>query len=421
MGVYPAMRGKLGSTEYFTTVIKARDMVQNTKVQSPDDWSNVTMNEIYQRKLDYDRVVKHIAPYLAKDKNRFFGSIILSVTGKLKFIPFNKLLDGQDLNPLYEPFESQLNSMGMLSIGDGAEWSPMDGQHRIAAIQCAIEGKDHDKNEVKHFSACPKIGDEDVTVILIAYDKHKVRKIFTMVNRYAKKVTAGEVYLLDDDNIYAVLSRRISDIVCGGRLVGIRKAQIGDKDKEGYFTTLTNVVKINKNILNIMLNPSVKISDKILPSENKQQMYWNTVEKVWQYLTKNITHFKNALSNKNENGDKQRIEMRKTCLLLKPVPQSCLFTVFCRMTKGQDFTYEKAAIRLNKIKWEKDNPIWNRVLMLGGTILTSKKNEILATDLIYYMAGGKLTKEEEGKLLTRYRSLFEGEEPEKKHLPKKVG
>ncbi len=419
MSQYPAMRGKLGSTEYFTTVIKARDLAQSTKIQSPDDWSDITLHEIYQRKLDYNRVVKHIAPYLAKDKDRFFGSIILSVTGELQFYPLDKIFVGLDLNPLFKPFISKINSMGMLSIGDEAEWSPMDGQHRIAAIRCALEGKDHRQKEVNHFDACPKMGDEDVTVILIAYNKHKVRNIFTKVNRYAKRITPGEIHLLDDDNIYSVLARHISDTICGGRLVGIRSPNIGDNEE--YFTTLSGVAKINRNILNIMLNPSTRISDTEMPPESQERIYRQTVEKVWRYLTENITHFKNALSEKDEIGDKRRIEMRKTCLLLKPVAQSSLFTAFCQMTKGQEFTDEKAVARLNKIKWESDNPIWNRVLMLGGKIRTSTTYENLAADLIYYMVGGKLTKEEEGKLLTRYRSLFEGEEPEKKHLPEKVG
>ncbi len=48
MKQYPAMRSKLSSTEYFTTVIKARDLAQNTKIQSPDNWSNITLHETYQ-------------------------------------------------------------------------------------------------------------------------------------------------------------------------------------------------------------------------------------------------------------------------------------------------------------------------------------------------------------------------------------
>jgi len=78
--VYPAMRGKFGSTEYYIVTMKAGD-VQNKLVIPKDmpDWEDMDLEERFQREINYTRVKKHIAPYLANDEDRFFGALIVDV------------------------------------------------------------------------------------------------------------------------------------------------------------------------------------------------------------------------------------------------------------------------------------------------------------------------------------------------------
>lgn len=418
---YPAMRAKLGNTEYYTFVVKARDLAASARLTSPDDWKNIKVEEKWQRKLDWPRVVKHLAPYLAANKSRFFGAVTVATDQQVSFTPFQDLLAGSKLNPLYKPIQGQLASMGLLTLEGGEEWNPLDGQHRIAAIRCAITGKDNRDKVCAHFTPSRDLGDEDITVIMIpGCNTAKARKIFIKINQNARKTKPGENLMMDDDDIIAVLSREVADEFCGGGdLVVVNKNDIGDN--EPSFTTLKAIEQMNADILQWCYGQ--KIDRKELPHKDVQQLLRSILTDKWSHLIQHIRLFQDALSDKGESGDKKRTELRKSFLLLKPVPQVSLVAAFARLTgsrqNGQPLTNKAATDRLNKIDWQKDAVVWDRVLMSGGKILPKKGN--LATDLIYYMAGGKLNDGEEENLLKRYRQEFYPAEGwDKKQLPPKV-
>lgn len=414
---YPAIRGKLGTTEYYTFVIKARELASATEITSPDKWHDIKVDELIQRKLDHKRVISHIAPYLADKKDRFFGAVVLFTEKKLHFTPFDKLLAGE-LSPIFQSIKSELNNMGILTLESGGEWNPLDGQHRIEAIRCAIRGKDHTGKDIKDFEASRDLGDEDVTVIMIAdCDTQKARNIFTKINRHARKTSAGDNLLMDDDDIIAVLSREIGSDICGGRLIATSKNDIGDNER--FFTTLKCLEQANLSILKWHYGD--KINRGELPSKDTCKLLERKLRDAWTHLAMHIEHFAAALVDKEETGDKKRMEIRKNFLLLKPVPQMAMIEAFSRLTgkqpNGQPMTFENASNRLNKINWDKSAPEWDRVLMSGGKILRKLK---LATDLIYYMAGGKFNDGEEEKFLQRYRDEFPQDEQANKQLPAKV-
>ena len=423
MEQYPAIRGKLGTTEFYIIVIKAKKLAEVTKIQSPEDWEKslagkLSDDEIEQRKLDYTRVEKYIAPYIAEDDDRFFGSVIIAATGEWDFSSFEEILAGNKVSPLFKPFLSQLNAMGVLTMSDGSVWRPLDGQHRIAAIRCAIERKNNKGVPLTHFLTSASLPDEDVSVILIPYNLDKTRKIFTKVNLYAKKISPGEGLLIDPYDIVAVLSRGMIDKFGGARLVGTRKAEI--KPTDTIFTTLNALNKANHNIIKWHIGDKVK--GEALPSKEKQRLYATQLNKVWDHLLKNINIFTDALADKSEAGDKKRKELRQNFLLLQPLPQSCLATAFARLTSSKkDLSFDEASDRLNKINWLKTDKAWRFVLInsAGGMI---HRHDKLVSDLIYYMAGGNMKPKEEETLLEKYRRLspLEKAEQDKIKLPKKV-
>ena len=414
-----AMKGKLGNTDYFILAMKAGDLAGKAIIPSEmPNWKNITMEEKQQRNINYNRVKSKIAPYLAEHEDRFFGSIILAVEN-FELSNFEKLSKfAKDSMPFL--YGTEAEKMGFLTFTGGEVFIPIDGQHRIKAIQFAISGVDENSKKIPDMSPCPDLANDDVTIMLVPYETQKVRKIFTRVNRYANPTTGGQNLITDDEDYIAISSRLIADWInrtspnSSTSSVELVKT-IGNslRDTENYFTTLTAISECNKAILQAWYSNHIP-KPFIVPDTGKSQEYSNKISKVWKHLVKNIDEFAIMLSDKSETGNKKRRKIRSENLLGKPVPQICLFQAYTRLIVGSNMHPDDAVKRLSKIKWGKNEDIWDRLLMTGGKII--RKNAKIATDIICYMVGEKTN---EAELLERYQKLFPDKQKPTK-LPEKV-
>ena len=170
-----AMKGKLGDTDYFVFAMKAKQLVAITSTSG---------DENNRRKINYARVKAEIAPYLAKDKERFLGAVILAAQN---FNPdmFEPLTDfaAEQLPRLYR---EEAKGIGFLTFTGGEVFIPIDGQHRITAIRFALDGKDEKRKPISDMLPCPDLADEEITVMLVPYNPEKTHKISDHVNRYVK-------------------------------------------------------------------------------------------------------------------------------------------------------------------------------------------------------------------------------------------
>ena len=183
-----AMKGKLGDTDYFIFAMKAKQLAALT----------ITGGENERRKINYARVKTEIAPYLAKDKERFFGAVIMTAKN-YKPDMFEPLSDftAKTLPKLYQ---EEAKSMGFLTFTGGEVFIPIDGQHRISAIQFALNGKDEKREPIPNMPPCPDLADEEITVILVPYNAEKTRKISDTVNCYAKPLRVAK-HLIEQNEL----------------------------------------------------------------------------------------------------------------------------------------------------------------------------------------------------------------------------
>ena len=75
----PSLRGSFGSWNYFSTVIKVKDIVEGSRIITiPESKELYTknINQILQREIDITRISK-IKDYLLKNTERFFSSFVL--------------------------------------------------------------------------------------------------------------------------------------------------------------------------------------------------------------------------------------------------------------------------------------------------------------------------------------------------------
>ena len=413
-----AVKAQLGSTEYWIVSMKAGELIKLVQIpKEMEGWDDMSIDERYQRDIKYSRVRSQIAPYLAMDDDRFFGAIIVTVMNHkgMNFEPLDEL--AKKLPALYA---TVAENMGVLTFSGGEIFVPLDGQHRIKAIEFAITGRDEKSEAIDGITPCSALANEDVTVILTEYDPDKARKIFTKVNRYARPTTAGQNIITDDDDIIAVLARMVTNDKINARLVNYETNTISKKT-DGRFTTLSTIYNCNARILEVFFGE--KVDKAKLPSKEKQRLYQDKVFEVWDKILTGIDLIRDAVEDPSQEGDDRRKEIRQHYLLGRPVAQECLVSAFMMMTKRNEALYDDTCEKLNAIPWAmtEDNVqnIWQRVLWIGsaedGKMVT--KNRDIATRLIVYMAGGAV---DEQKLFADYVKLFTESERKDKKLPPKV-
>ena len=404
--VLPAMRGKFGTTEYYIVTMPAKELTEKLTVpRDIEGWEDLSLEERYQRDINYNRVKRQIAPYLVEDEDRFFGSFIVSMlnAADLEFEPITNIYKGNVPN-LYR---SAGHAFGFLTLQGGEVLVPLDGQHRLAALKFAISGKDEKQQPIPGLESRTDVAEDMCAVILIRHDEAKSRKIFNKVNRYAKRTTKAENLITADDDVVAVLVR--SDIVGNSNaipdsLVNTTGNTLSVKARE--FTTLSTLYEATKYLLE---DTHGRINTENLPDGATQRVMKNESKEFWEKLCSDLDLFSSALYDPSEAGDSKRREIRRDFVLGKPVAQWALVQAIVRLctanpATGERMSLDEACRRVNQLDWSVSEPRWQQVLMNGDKVLAGKSAVNFASRVIAYWLGQELSDTELNELEARYKS-----------------
>lgn len=412
MKLIPAIRGKIGTTEYYVATMKASEVVNSVRIpKEMPDWGHESIEERYQREINYKRVREQIAPYIANDEDRFFNALIVDILNgdDVLFDPLGKMAQ------LPSFFSSLADSFGILTLKGNEVMVPLDGQHRLAAIRFALYGKDEREMPIDSFMANPDIANDDITLVMVKHDRSKARKIFNKVNRYAKAVSKADNLIISEDDYIAIVCREISDKVFKS-LVNSKSNTISDNSND--ITTLSTVYEASLDYLSESVIYDKKVNTEVIPDQQTQALWKAELEKMWVTLVREIPILNEAVSNIEEDGKQLRIELRDTYILMKPVVQAALVGAIRRlMTSGMSL--KTAVERAARLDWSYECPDWDRVAVNPGKkIVTGTQGRKFLSRIIAYRLGEPLQAKELEKLEEQYAGLFDVSEHRK--LPEKL-
>lgn len=389
----PALKGSFGTFEYWVTAMPVADLVSKVTIASKlDGWEDKSLEERYQRDLDLNRIRKEIAPYFAKEQDRFSSAIVLTVINHedMEFEPL------ESVSKLSRPYRLAANNIGFLHFSGQEIFVPLDGQHRTQAFKWALSGKD-DNGKDLGLGANTDLGKDEVTVLLIKYDLDKARLIFNKVNKYARAISKNGKIIVDDDDAVAVVTRAFvdgSDLIPPG-LVNIKSNTLTAKMRE--FTTLPTLYEANKDIARFYCAGQGKPEDA---TEDQREVMAEEIVRVWDIILKEISVFRDALADTAEGGDDVRRDIRENLLLGKPVGQWSLLKGFLEAVRRVEGVTERQVCEaLNKIDWRISNEMWVGVLThQSGRVLAGSTVARRAGLFIGYLVGVELDEEEERSL-----------------------
>ena len=397
--VSPALRGKMGNTEYFLSKMVVREFIQGV---SPAEaykewWKDLPPHERMQRDANLKRVKDQIAPYLANSPDRFFGSIIVLVyDGELIF---ESLVKDFKMN-LPRAYKSKAEDIGFITI-DGGKLLVLDGQHRWYGLKSVMQG------EVEGTES-EKIANDEVSVIFINHESdEKTRRIFNKVNRYAKSTSRGDNILTSEDDGFAIVTRRLvydedapfySDVKLSEEgLVSWRNNTLSARS--GSFTTLSALYEMTQTVLK-KEERFREFSEKDTinrPSAEKLTEAGNIVNNFWNTLFSKFIPFKDVKDKESgETVSDMRKESHKYSLLFKPAGQIAFIEGLVGAMKKSTLSLDKLIERANTLNWSMNDPHWvNIIVNLNKSIIASPDARERAASLTtYLLIGDKMKKQE---------------------------
>jgi DNA sulfur modification protein DndB len=388
--IVPAIKAKLGDTEYFEAVMKVSDLVHRVRPpKEMDTWANLGIEERMQRDPDLKRIKTQLAPYLVRNRDRFFGSIIVLVyKGKIEFETLSDL--AKQVPAAHRRIAQQI---GFLTI-DGGTLIVLDGQHRLLALRMAQQGE----AEGPYAADIP---DDEVCVIFVTHESDfKTRRIFNTVNRYAKQTSRGDNIITSEDDGYAIIARRLlrDGAPLGARLYGrgIKPEDIVEWKNNtltARSTRLTTIGVVYETARLILTAHGVpKLDPQERPSDDALDEYTHQASDAWEVLLDRIGAYRDALKDPSTIPG-MRKDDAPTSLLFKPAAQIALVDGILRAVDLGKLALAEAAERADRIPdWSMGADIWRDIIIKsGGTIdAGADARERMALLVCYLIAADKL-------------------------------
>ncbi|MCY3724604.1 MAG: DGQHR domain-containing protein [Candidatus Poribacteria bacterium] len=210
MNIYPALRSQMGTWDYYVVKMSASELSQSVKYAS-EVHDDRTLDKAIQRRLDESRVKKDIVEYLKRQPNRFFSAIVVAaLNGNPKFYPV-KIADDPEL-VIFRDDSRLSEAFGVLQFDGTQKYYALDGQHRLSAIKTLLSENNSSPDVIPN-----NFKNDEISVIVVVPSKgdsnetfmQKYRRLFSNLNRYAKPMDKATNIIMDEDDTFAILTRRL--------------------------------------------------------------------------------------------------------------------------------------------------------------------------------------------------------------------
>lgn len=396
----PALRAQMGDWTYYVTVMKlgkvARECRLAEQIQTHADLDNVI-----QRALE-DRVNKEMVPYLLKEKQRFYGALVVAVYGgDPEFSPVRV-----DEHELIDDTNKSTYGFGLLRFDGSQTYYALDGQHRLKSIQEAI---------VRN----PDLAKEEISVIILKHEETKAgmertRRLFSTLNRRAKPTSTGMNIAIDEDDSVAVVTRRLvkenkhlNHLVLAD-IKSINSKQLNpSKKNDPYITTLGALYETNEILLSGFdggLNVDKEFK-QFRRSYQEIDSYYAYLENIWMRLLVKCPGFDAVLAGKKSPGDLRKRHDEEGHIILgddgkpihggnafaRPMGQFVVAEVLRSVSINGKSVEDAIDTIMSNIPMDIDEAPWVNVIWNPATqnITGGKKERRLLVSLISYALGLK--------------------------------
>jgi len=354
----PALKAKVGNWPYFICSMKYGAVAREVNFAHELNNGNRELTMLIQRGLS-ERTAD-IVKYLLSTEGRFLGAMIVAAWGG---------------DPLYHPVKMQdpegllvnLDSdFGVLEFNGSQQYFALDGQHRLKAIKDSLKQN-------------PDLGSEDICVLIVSHfdtedGRKRTRRLFTNINKHAKKTTKAEDIALDEDDGVAIITRRLLmehpflkhdgrvRVITSSDAEGGLKLATGNVSKgdQSALFTMGGVYEIVKDILEALELPIARLDATVRPPDDMLEASYDKVSAMLDELLVCCGDIRNKLEGAASARDIRAPKHDEG--LGHPFMRAMIqraVSNFIKMALSQKWmTWEQVRAGLSALTWQLDAPPW---------------------------------------------------------------
>ena len=272
----PALRCHMGSWVYYVATIPLAEVAARVRRYSEERYPK-NLDYVMQRALEPR--VGDIAQYLARQPDRFFNAIVVGVVGGGPRW-WRVTVPSDNSFPQFD--EEFGDTLGVLELTGGERMFAIDGQHRVEAIRRAVAERE-------------EIGDEELAVIFVSHKEtaeavQKTRRMFVTLNKYAKAPGRGYEIAMDEDDAFAITTRKLMAEYDGLNRVHHVGAR-GEAKAIVQFQTVADLQRNNQHSLtSIMTLYDITVNVSTFPGQTKKdlQRYRSEPDVIEEFYARNV-------------------------------------------------------------------------------------------------------------------------------------
>lgn len=373
----------MGDRAYYISFMKMKDVAERIAI-AEEIHNSKKLNELIQRQLS-DRAPE-ISHYLLNQPQRFFNAFVVGVYGGHPQWFELEVHDNPDIAADDEIPSNLEGSLGFLVLEGTEKLFAIDGQHRVAGIQEAYEKSS-------------EVAEEEVAAIFVSHSNTekgmtRTRRLFTTLNRYAKALNKREAIALDEDDIVAIITRRLVEEhpFFSNRVNTLRSKSLPKSDKENITSIIALYDALNE-YLRDRSNRSWGIFKRNRPPEDALENWYLRTMQLWDQLSSNLgvlatygasTDTAPAAPFRHENGGH---------LLFRPIGFTMIINTI-KLLENEGLSVQESTERIVQVPMELQNAPWSGLLWdsQNKRMISSAENKKAAAKLMLFGAGGDLGK-----------------------------
>ena len=378
---YPALKLKMGTWTYYSITMTMSEVAKKIQFSSQVSESKI-LNEHLQRAIGKGRLLP-MMNYLAKNDERFFNSLVVASIGGT---PTWRAID-LSKDEKFTLFADQFaGTFGVLSFR-GTETYALDGQHRLAAIKQLISREGN--------VTCPTgFESETINVIFVTQPEGTTReefikayrRVFSALNRYAKGTSAATNVIMDEDDRFAIVTRKMilddeffqwdGDEEISSKIDVESQSEAISASNEA-FTTLVGFYKMNLSLLwdadlerTVGLPTGASLSQylQLTPSDEEVEALFSHLQKIWNAIREVLPEIE-----KNPKDMRNNTEVNENNALFRPIIQTKILVLIARMLMNKkrisqssnEEQIKDALEPLKHIPWSLWDDLWKDLLVVA--------------------------------------------------------